>query len=108
MNNHSFPITFIYDNFRFFPIVNNLVTKRVFNWDNIVVGENVMLTKLSRFFKNSKGATAIEYALIASLIAVVAIAGMRAIGNKIKAQFGLIADTIEAVGNQTKDTSAGG
>ena len=105
MNNHSFPITFIYDNFGFFSIVNNLVTKRVFNWDNIVVGENVMLTKLSSFLKNSKGATAIEYALIASLIAVVAIAGMRAIGNKIRMQFNKIANTIGTVRTEVGDGS---
>ncbi|MBO7454563.1 MAG: Flp family type IVb pilin [Alphaproteobacteria bacterium] len=45
-----------------------------------------MLTKLARFLRSSKGATAIEYALIASLIAVVAISGMKLIGNKILAQ----------------------
>lgn len=95
----------IYNNFRFFLIVNNLVTKRVFNWGNKVVGENVMLTKLSRFLRNSKGATAIEYALIASLIAVVAIAGMRAIGNKIRAQFNTIATTISAVGTEVGNGS---
>lgn len=38
-----------------------------------------MLKKL----RSSKGATIIEYALIASLVAVVAIAGMRTLGNKI-------------------------
>ena len=53
-----------------------------------------MLAKLFRFLKNSKGATAIEYALIASLIAVVAIAGMRTVGNKILSQLNNIADNI--------------
>lgn len=38
-----------------------------------------MLGKL----RDSKGATIIEYALIASLVAVVAIAGMRTLGQKI-------------------------
>lgn len=61
-----------------------------------------MLTKLSRFLKNSKGATAIEYALIASLIAVVAIAGMRAIGNKISAQLNTIAT---AIGKTASDST---
>jgi pilus assembly protein Flp/PilA len=42
-----------------------------------------MLHKLYKFLKQSEGATAIEYALIASLIAVVAIAGMKLIGNTI-------------------------
>lgn len=53
-----------------------------------------MISKVSRFLKNSKGATAIEYALIASLIAVVAIAGMRVIGNKILSQLNNIAENI--------------
>lgn len=53
-----------------------------------------MISKVSRFLKNSKGATAIEYALIASLIAVVAIAGMKTIGNKILAQLNNIADNL--------------
>ena len=58
------------------------------------VGENMMLTRLSKFLKNSKGATAIEYALIASLIAVVAITGMKAIGNKILHQLNNIATNL--------------
>ena len=58
------------------------------------VGENMMLTKLSKFLRNSKGATAIEYALIASLIAVVAITGMKAVGNKILQQLNNIANNL--------------
>ena len=54
----------------------------------------MMLTKLSKFLRNSKGATAIEYALIASLIAVVAIAGMKTIGNKILGQLNNIANNL--------------
>jgi len=53
-----------------------------------------MLTKLAKFLKSSKGATAIEYALIASLIAVVAITGMKAIGNKILHQLNNIANNL--------------
>ncbi len=53
-----------------------------------------MISKVSRFLKNSKGATAIEYALIASLIAVVAIAGMRVIGTKILGQLNNIANNL--------------
>ena len=55
------------------------------------VGENMMLIKL---LKDSKGATAIEYALIASLIAVVAISGMKAIGNKVGYQLNHISDIL--------------
>ena len=64
-----------------------------------------MLKKIQRLLKKSaKGATAIEYALIASLIAVVAIAGMRLIGNKISNQLTNIADAIE--GASTTDSEA--
>ncbi len=55
-----------------------------------------MLKKIRSLLKRSaKGATAIEYALIASLIAVVAIAGMRLIGSKISNQLTNIADAIQ-------------
>ena len=54
-----------------------------------------MLRKLSKFLKSSKGATAIEYALIASLIAVVAISGMRLIGNEISKKLNAIGDNIK-------------
>ena len=64
-----------------------------------------MLKKIQRLLKKSeKGATAIEYALIASLIAVVAIAGMRLIGNKISNQLTNIADAIQ--GASTTDSQA--
>lgn len=47
------------------------------------------------FTKENKGATAIEYALIASLIAVVAITGMNLIGNQIKNKFNVISNSLE-------------
>jgi pilus assembly protein Flp/PilA len=54
-----------------------------------------MFAKVSKFLKSSKGATAIEYALIASLIAVVAISGMKLIGNKVSEKFNMIANSLE-------------
>ena len=64
-----------------------------------------MLKKIQRLLKKStKGATAIEYALIASLIAVVAIAGMRLIGSKISNQLANIADAIQ--GASTTDAGS--
>lgn len=54
-----------------------------------------MLRKLTKFLKSNEGATAIEYALIASLIAVVAITGMKTIGNKVSGQLNNIATAIE-------------
>ncbi len=42
---------------------------------------------IRNFFKNSKGATAIEYGLIAALIAVAAIAAMQGLGNSLNKTF---------------------
>ena len=39
------------------------------------------------FLKNSKGATAIEYGLIAALIAVAAITAMTSLGSKLQGTF---------------------
>ena len=43
-----------------------------------------MLSIFRRLMKNEKGATAIEYTLIASLIAVAAITAMSTVGGKIQ------------------------
>lgn len=45
------------------------------------------MTAIRKFVKNNKGATAIEYGLIAALIAVAAVAAMSALGNKISTTF---------------------
>jgi pilus assembly protein Flp/PilA len=54
---------------------------------------------LSRFFKAQDGATAIEYALIAALIAIVAIVGMKSLGTSISKQFSSVGSTL---GSATK------
>jgi pilus assembly protein Flp/PilA len=46
-----------------------------------------MLAKILSFLKKTDGAALIEYALIASLIAIAAIAAMGSLGNKIKDKF---------------------
>ena len=46
-----------------------------------------MKTLFSRFVKDESGATAIEYGLIAALIAVVAIGAMTTIGTNLNATF---------------------
>lgn len=46
---------------------------------------------VSRFLKDESGAAAIEYALIAGLIAVAIIAGATTLGGKISTQFTNIA-----------------
>ena len=47
-----------------------------------------------RFLRDEEGATAIEYALIAALIAIVIILAVTAAGEQVKAVFQKIADTI--------------
>ena len=54
------------------------------------------MQKIRTFLKNSKGATAIEYGLIAALIAVAAIAAMQGLGNSLKTTFGNVATNMKA------------
>ena len=48
------------------------------------------MQKIRKFLKNSKGATAIEYGLIAALIAVAAIAGMNSLGGSLSTAFNTV------------------
>jgi pilus assembly protein Flp/PilA len=50
-----------------------------------------MQNLLSRFSKDQSGATAIEYGLIAGLIAVVIIAAVTTVGTNLSAKFNTIA-----------------
>lgn len=51
-------------------------------------GKEFNMTNLfARFIKNESGATAIEYGLIAALVAVAAIGGMTTLGTSLKTQF---------------------
>ena len=45
------------------------------------------MTRFLQLIKNSKGATAIEYGLIAALIAVAAIAALQGVGTKLGSTF---------------------
>ena len=49
---------------------------------------------LRNFWKNQSGATAIEYGLIAALIAVVIITGVTAVGTKLSTTFTNISTTL--------------
>jgi pilus assembly protein Flp/PilA len=46
------------------------------------------------FLKNESGATAIEYGLIAALIAVVIITGVTAVGTKLSTTFNNLSSTL--------------
>ncbi len=50
---------------------------------------------ISRFIADEAGATAIEYGLIAALIAVVIITGVTSVGTKLNATFNNIASKIK-------------
>lgn len=51
---------------------------------------------LSRFLKDESGATAIEYGLIAALIAVAIIAGASSLGSALNSKFTKLATTVSS------------
>jgi pilus assembly protein Flp/PilA len=53
-----------------------------------------MKSLINRFFKDEDGATAIEYGLIAALIAVAVIAMVRAVGTNLSTTFSTIANEL--------------
>ena len=53
-----------------------------------------MQSLITRFAKDESGATAIEYGLIATLIAVAIIVGAGALGNQLNTTFNGIANTL--------------
>ena len=50
---------------------------------------------INKFFKNEDGATAIEYGLIASLVALAIIAGARTLGTNIGQTFNKVAGNVK-------------
>ena len=54
----------------------------------------------ARRIKNQDGATAIEYGLIAALIAVTAIMGMQSLGSSLSENFEATADALGSVSSQ--------
>lgn len=53
------------------------------------------MAKFLKLIKNNKGATAIEYGLIAALIAVAAIAAMSSIGNNLGNTFNDVSNELD-------------
>ena len=58
-----------------------------------------MSNLFARFVKDESGATAIEYGLIAALIALAIITGAGALGNAINAKFMSIGSTLNSSGS---------
>jgi len=54
-----------------------------------------MLSIFRRLMKNEKGATAIEYTLIASLIAVAAITAMTSVGSSVQNKLTTVANNLQ-------------
>ncbi|MDR3494270.1 MAG: Flp family type IVb pilin [Ancalomicrobiaceae bacterium] len=53
------------------------------------------MTLISRLIKDESGATAIEYGLIASLIAIAIIAGATALGSQLSSSFNYISNQVK-------------
>lgn len=51
---------------------------------------------VAKILKNNKGATAIEYGLIAALIAVAAITAMTSLGNQLQKTFNNVSNNMKA------------
>jgi pilus assembly protein Flp/PilA len=54
------------------------------------------MTFLRKFSKNTRGATAIEYGLIAALVAIAAITAMTSLGDKISTTFNNVSTNMKA------------
>lgn len=55
-----------------------------------------MIHTFLALIRNSRGATAIEYGLIAALIAVAAITAMQGLGNSLKKTFGNVSTKLNS------------
>jgi pilus assembly protein Flp/PilA len=59
------------------------------NWSNI------MIVKFKSFVANESGATAIEYALIASLIAIALVTILGSLGTKLSTEFSEVSSALK-------------
>jgi pilus assembly protein Flp/PilA len=57
------------------------------------------MSKIRNFLKSDRGATAIEYGLIAALVAVVIIAALQLTGNALNKTFNNIGSVLSSAGN---------
>lgn len=65
------------------------------------------MQNILKFLRNNKAATAIEYGLIAALIAVAAIAAMQGLGGALNKTFNNVSASM-AGGGSSGSTSSGG
>ena len=57
------------------------------------------MKSIRKFLKSEKGATAIEYGLIAALISIVIIAALQLVGPQLSATFNTVATALSAANN---------
>ena len=61
---------------------------------SVALGSIVMIQFIKKFWQEEEGVTAIEYGLIAALIAVVIIASVTLVGTQLEAVFTAISDAL--------------
>jgi pilus assembly protein Flp/PilA len=57
--------------------------------------ETVMLTSFKKFLADQRGATAIEYGLIAVVLSLVIVSGVQGYGNSMQNMFARISGTLD-------------
>ena len=57
------------------------------------------MEKIKRFFKEEEGVTAIEYGLIAALIAVAIIVAVGLVGTNLRDKFNTVATAVQGAGS---------
>jgi pilus assembly protein Flp/PilA len=75
--------------------VSGGVENRICRWIGFSQQEQIMFNSMKNFVTNESGATAIEYALIASLIAVFIITAVSTVGTKVSTVFTEIGNTLK-------------
>ncbi|WP_233235549.1 Flp family type IVb pilin [Bordetella sp. LUAb4] len=68
----------------------------------------MQMQQLKHFWKDEEGATAIEYGLIAGLVAVVIIGGLSVLGPSLKDLFTTISTKVDNAKNGTTSAPAAG
>ena len=59
---------------------------------------NALFTEIKRFIADEEGAAAVEYGLLAALIAVVIVAAVSSVGNRVCETFNTIAKALKGSG----------
>jgi pilus assembly protein Flp/PilA len=60
------------------------------------MSQEIPMSHIKKLLQNTKGATAIEYGLIAALIAIAAVSAMSALGEKISTTFNNVNSNMKA------------